>query len=118
MQSVMSSSISADMLAVRHSSATRITSFEGMTQGNQRACKLAKEEAEMLDISSAEHNDNFSIQVLKQMAWFRQGLAKAEQSGLELAELASIRGAIMKSLAELRTLYKVAEGTVLPDKCP
>jgi hypothetical protein len=109
MQSVMSSSISADMLAVRHFSATRSTSFEGMTHGNQPACKLAKEEADMLDISSAEHGDDFSIQILKQMAWFRQELAKAEQSGLKVAELAMIRSAIMKSLAELGTLYKVEE---------
>ena len=62
----------------------------------------------MLDISSTAHAD-FSIQVLKQMAWLQQELAKAEQRGLDPAELTSIRGAILKSLAELKTLYKAVD---------
>jgi len=59
----------------------------------------------MLTISSAS-SDDFSKQVLKQMAWLQQELAKAEQRELDVAELTSIRGAILKSLEELRTLYK------------
>lgn len=77
--------------------------------GNQPACKLAKEEPDMLTIPSTAYSDDFSIQVLKQMAWLQQELAKAEQRGLEATELTSIRGAILKSLAELKTLYKALD---------
>jgi hypothetical protein len=77
--------------------------------GNQPACKLAKEEPDMLNISATACRDDFSIQVLKQMAWLQQELAKAEQRGLDVAELTSIRGAILKSLAELKTLYKALD---------
>lgn len=56
----------------------------------------------MLTIST----DDFSIQALKQMAWLQQELAKAEQRGLDVAELTSIRRAILKSQEELNTLYK------------
>ena len=66
---------------------------------------LAKEQPDMLTISSAS-SDDFSKQVLKQMAWLQQELAKAEQRELDVAELTSIRGAILKSLEELRTFYK------------
>jgi hypothetical protein len=61
---------------------------------------------DMLNISSVEYRHDFSIQVLRQMAWLRRELAKAEQKDLEIAELTSIRGAISKSLIELRALYK------------
>lgn len=60
----------------------------------------------MLAVSSAANRDTFSVQVLKQMAWLKQELAKSEEKGLDLAELTSIRAAILKSLAELGTLYK------------
>lgn len=60
----------------------------------------------MSNIPPAASSDDFSIKVLKQMAWFQQELSKAEQSGLDLTELTSIRAAILKSLAELKTLYK------------
>ena len=63
----------------------------------------------MLTIPSTAYSDDFSIQVLKQMAWLQQELAKAEQRGLEATELTSIRGAILKSLAELKTLYKALD---------
>ena len=56
---------------------------------------------------SPASNDDFSIQILKQMAWLQQEMAKAEQSGLDVAELTSIRRAILKSLEELATLCKV-----------
>lgn len=49
------------------------------------------------------------MQVLKQMAWLQQELAKAEQSGLDVTEMASIRRAILKSLEELETLSKVLD---------
>ena len=62
----------------------------------------------------AVQSDDFPIQVLKQMAWLQQELAKAEQRGLDTAELKSIRAAILKSLAELRTLYKATAGMGLP----
>jgi hypothetical protein len=62
----------------------------------------------MPTISSAS-SDDFSIQVLKQMAWLQQELAKAEQSGLDVAEKESIRRAILESLAELKTLSKVLD---------
>ncbi len=45
------------------------------------------------------------LQVLRQMAWFRHELAVVENSGLGREELASIRRAILKSLAELETAY-------------
>jgi len=54
-------------------------------------------------------SDDFSIQVLNQMAWLQQEMAKAEQSGLDVAELTSIRRAILKSLEELKTLSKVSD---------
>jgi hypothetical protein len=53
------------------------------------------------------------MQVLTQMAWLRRELAKAEQKKLDVAELTSIRGAISKSLIELRALYKAAGGVRL-----
>ena len=59
----------------------------------------------MPTISSASRDD-FSIKVLKQMAWLKQELAKAEQSGFDVEELTSIRSAILKSLEELKTLHK------------
>lgn len=62
----------------------------------------------MLTISSAS-SDDFSTQVLEQMAWFRQEMAEAEQRGLDVAELTSIRRAILKSLEELKTLYKARD---------
>jgi hypothetical protein len=62
----------------------------------------------MLTTSSAS-SDDFSMQVLKQMAWLQQELAKAEQSGLDVTEMASIRRAILKSLEELETLSKVLD---------
>ena len=62
----------------------------------------------MPTISSAS-SDDFSIEVFKQMAWLQQELAKAEQRGLDVAELTSIRGAILKSLEELNTMYKVID---------
>ena len=72
----------------------------------------------MPPISPTTERDEFSTQVLKQMAWFSQELAKAEESELDCAELTSIRAAILKSLADLRTLYNCrpphAEGTVAP----
>jgi hypothetical protein len=108
MQSVMISEISADVPAVRHSSATGMHLSKGNPGGNQRACSLAKKEPDMLTISSAS-SDDFSIQVLMQMTWLQQELAKAEQRGLDVAELTSIRGAILKSLEELKTLYKVLD---------
>ena len=106
MQSVMISVISADVPAVRHSSATGMHLSKGNPSGDQPACRLANEEPDMLTISSAS-GDYFSIQVLKQMAWLQQELAKAEQRALDVAEFTSIRGAILKSLEELKTLYKV-----------
>jgi hypothetical protein len=108
MQSVMISEISADVPAVRHSSATGMRLSKGNPGGNQRACRFPKKEPDMLTISSAS-SDDFSIQVLEQMAWLQQELAKAEQRGLDVAELTSIRGAILKSLEELKTLYKVLD---------
>ena len=60
----------------------------------------------MPTISSASRDD-FSIRVFKQMVWLQLELAKAEQRGLDVVELTSIRGAILKSLEELETLYKV-----------
>ena len=63
----------------------------------------------MLTISPTAYSDDFLMQVLKQMAWFQQELAKAEQKGLDAAELTSIRSAILKSLAELKTLYKALD---------
>ena len=62
----------------------------------------------MLTISSASRDD-FSKQVLTQMAWLQKELAEAEQSGLDAAELTSIRSAILKSLAELKTLHKALD---------
>jgi hypothetical protein len=59
----------------------------------------------MPPISPTTERDDFSTQVLKQIAWFSQELAKAEESELDYAELTSIRAAILKSLADLRTLY-------------
>jgi hypothetical protein len=67
---------------------------------------LAKEESDVLTISSRS-SDDFSTRVLKQMAWLHQELAKAEQRGLDVAELTSIRNAILKSLEDLETLYKL-----------
>jgi hypothetical protein len=106
MQSVMISAISADVLTVRHSSSTGMHISKGNPGGNQPARRLAKEKPDMLTISSAASSDDFSIQVLKQMAWLQQELAKAGQRGLDVAELSSIRGAILKSLEELKTLDK------------
>ena len=63
------------------------------------------EAPDMLTISSASRDD-FSIQVLKQMNWLQQEMAKAEQGTLDVAELTSIRRAILKSLEELKALYK------------
>lgn len=62
----------------------------------------------MLMISSAS-SDDFLVQVLKQTAWLQQELANAERRGLDVAELTSIRRAIMKSLEELNTLYKAMD---------
>ena len=70
---------------------------------------LAKEEPDMTSIPSAAERDDFSKQVLKQIVWFQQELAKAENSELGLAELKSIRGAILKSLAELKTWHKALD---------
>jgi hypothetical protein len=102
----MISEISADVLAVRHSSATGMHLSKGNPVGNQPALSLAKEQPDMLTVSSAS-GDDFPIQVLKQMVWLQQELAKAEQRKLDVAELTSIRGAILKSQEELNTLYKV-----------
>lgn len=66
-------------------------------------------EPDMLTISSTIHSDDFSVQVLKQMAWLQQELAKAKQRGFDAAELTSIRGAILNSLAELKTLYEARD---------
>jgi hypothetical protein len=60
----------------------------------------------MFSISSSDRED-FSAQVLKQTIWFELALAKAQQSGLDVGEVASIRGAILKSLEELKTLSEV-----------
>jgi hypothetical protein len=108
MQPVMISAISTDVLAVRHSSATGVHLSKGNLGGNQPACRLAKEKPDMLTVSSPS-SDDFSTQVLKQMAWLQQEMVKAEQRGLDAAELTSIRRAILKSLEELRTLYKVLD---------
>jgi len=60
----------------------------------------------MTSIPSAAERDDFSKQVLKQIVWFQQELAKAERSGLDVAESKSIRGAILKSVDELETLVQ------------
>jgi len=60
----------------------------------------------MFDIPSADYKVDFVVQAFKQMAWLQQELAKAEPKGLDVAELRSIRGAILKSLAELETLLR------------
>lgn len=57
----------------------------------------------MLTISSAS-KDDFSIRVLKQIAWFQNALADTQQSELDAAELASVRTAILRSLKELKAL--------------
>ncbi len=70
---------------------------------------MRKRNPTLLTISSTVFIDDFAKQVLKQMAWLQQELAKAEQRGLDAADLASIRGAILKSLAELKTLHKALD---------
>lgn len=104
----MISAISADVLAVRHSSAAGMHLSKGKPGGNQPACRLAEEGCDMLTVSSAS-SDDFLIQVLKQIAWFRKELAKAERRELDVSELTSIRRAILKSLEELNTLYKAMD---------
>jgi hypothetical protein len=69
--------------------------------------QVAMGEPNMLTISTTDDSDDFSTQVLKQMAWFQQELAKAEQSGLDPAELTSIRCATLKSLEDLKAIYEV-----------
>jgi len=78
------------VLAVRHSSAMGMHFSKGNPSGNQPACRLADEEPDMLTISSAS-SDYFSIQVLKQMAWLQQELAKAEKRALDLSAIAALR---------------------------
>ena len=63
----------------------------------------------MLIIVSARADYYVAIHVLKQMVWLRQELANVEESGLELAELTSIRDAILESLAELSMLYETLD---------
>jgi hypothetical protein len=67
----------------------------------------------MSNISSVEYSHDFSMQVLRQMAWLRRELAKAERNELDMAELTSIRAAITKSLIELKALYKATGGVGL-----
>lgn len=48
--------------------------------------------------------DDLATTVLKQIAWFRHELAMAERM-LSEQELLSVRSAILKSIAELKSLY-------------
>ena len=106
MQSVMIPAISASILAVRQSSATVVHLSQENRNGSQPACVLEKEKPDMTSVPSAACRKHFSKQVLKQIVWFQQELAKAERSGLDVAESKSIRGAILKSVDELETLVQ------------